>query len=347
MMKKCASCPSPNSQQMEAAVSNRTRRSRIINGIVLTALVAVAASAARAQADYPNRTIKIVVPIPPGGGANTVPRIVAEKLSSRWGQPIVIENRPGAGLNIGAQAVANAEPDGYTLLATPPAPLVPNRFLYSNLGFDPDAFVPVTILAKLPMVLVVRPNLPVSTLQQLIVFAKANPDKLTFASSGSGTTSHLGAEMLKAKAGIRLTHVPYKGLTPALTDVVAGHVDMMLHDFGSTFPLIRDGKLKALGVGSEGRNHELPDVPAISEIYADFVATTWYAIVAPPKTSTEIAVKLSRAVAETLLLPDVVRRLHDLSMTPVGSSPAETALFLKQETERMRELIAAARIKPE
>lgn len=328
-------------------MSNQTSGSGTWRRIVMAALFAAAPGVVLAQADYPNRAIKIIVPVPPGGGANMVPRIVAEKLAARWGQPVIIENRPGAGMNIGAQAVASAAPDGYTLLATPPAPLVTNQFLYSTLGFDPGAFVPVTVLAKLPMVLVVRSSLPISTVQELVAFARANPDKLTFASSGSGSTSHLGAEMLKARAGIRLSHVPYKGLTPALTDVVAGHVDMILHDFGSTFPHIRDGKLKALGVSSEARIPELPDLPTISEMYPGFLSTSWYAVVAPPKTSPEIAAKLSWAIAETLHLPEVARRLHDLSMTPVGSSPAETAVFLKQETERLHEVIVAAGIKLE
>lgn len=315
-------------------------------GVVSALLLATASIPAMAQGGYPTRTIKIVVPVPPGGFADTFPRLIAEKLSAKWRLPIIVENRPGAGLNVAAEAVAKSEPDAYTLLATPPGPLATNRFIYSGLGYDPDAFVPVTILASGPLVLVVRSSLPVSSLQELIAYAKANPDKLNFASSGVGSPPHLAMEMLKAKTGIRVVHVPYKGLTPALTDVVAGHVDIMFHDPASTLPQIRAGRLKALGNGGASRISELPEVPAIAETVEGFSATTWYAIVAPPKTPQAIASKLSMAIADVLRLSEVARQMTDYSITPVGSTPAQTADFLKAETERWRAVIVAAGIKP-
>lgn len=189
------------------------------------------------------------MPVPPGGFADALPRLVADQLKSYWHQPVLIENRPGAALNIGAEAVAKAEPDGYTLLATPAGPLVTNRFLFRKLSFDPDAFVPITVLAKGPFLLLARRNLPVSSLSDLIAYAKANPGKLTFASSGKGSPPHLAMELFQSKAGIRLLHVPYKGLSPALADLIGGHVDLMFHDLPSALPQFKAGTLKVLGAG--------------------------------------------------------------------------------------------------
>jgi tripartite-type tricarboxylate transporter receptor subunit TctC len=302
---------------------------------------------ALAQDSYPNRPIKIVVPLTPGGAADIVPRIVADKLTANWGQPVMIENRPGAGHNIGAEAVAKAEPDGYTLLATPPGPLVTNQLLYAKLPFDPAAFVPVTILTRGQIVLIVSPKLSVSTLGELVTFAKANPGKLTYASPGIGTSPHLTGEMLKAAAGIQTTHVPYRGLGPAVTDLLAGHVDMMFDNLGNSLPHVKAGKLRALGVAGENRIPELPDVPAINETYPGFVSTSWFAVVAPPKTPPEIAAKLSKAIGEILKLPELAEKLRDMSAIPVGSSPSETASFIKQDAERWRNVFHSAGIKAE
>jgi tripartite-type tricarboxylate transporter receptor subunit TctC len=315
--------------------------------IAAVALLATATVGAVAQGQYPNRPIKIIVPLPPGATADTLPRIVAEKLTIKWGQPVIIENRPGAASNLGAEAAAKADPDGYTLLATPPGPLVVNQSLYAKLPFDPDAFVPVTVIAALPYVLVANPKLRFSTVTDLIAFAKANPDKLNYGSAGIGSPPQLAMEWLKTLAGIRLTHVPYKGSAPALTDLLAGHVDVMFDNIGNPLHLIRDGKVRALGVGSEKRYPALPDTPAIAETFPGYVVTTWFAIVAPPKTPSEIAAKLSAAIVDILQSPDVVHRLHELSATPVGGSPADTAALIKTETERWRKIVQAAGIKPE
>ena len=315
--------------------------------VLAAALSVVAAGDARAQADYPNRTIKIIVPIPPGAAADTLPRIVAEKLSAKWGQPVIIENRPGAALNIGAEAAARAEPDGYTRLASPPPPLAINQSLYPRLNFDPNAFVPITVMASLPNVLMVHPKIPVANLRELIAHAKANPDKLTYASSGNGSTPHLTMELLKSVAGIRLVHVPYRGLAPALTDLTAGHVDMMFDNLGHALNPVRNGTLKGLGIGSEKRIAALPDVPALAETFPGFVSVTWFAMVAPPRTPPEIAAKLSGAIAEALKQPDVAARIQAMSITPVGSTPSQTAAFIKDERERWHKVIVAAGIKPD
>ena len=257
--------------------------------------------------------------------ADTLPRIIAEKLSAQWGQPVIIENRPGAALNLGAEVVAKASPDGYTLLATPQGPLVISQSFFPKLGFDPSAFVPVSIYAELPYLVVVNPKVPASTLQELIAYAKANPGKVNYASSGVGSSLHLTIEMLAGTAGIRVVHVPYQGAAPALNDVIAGHVEMMIDNLGNSLPLAREGKLKVFAVTGATRIPELPDVPAVAELYAGFFSTGWYAVVAPPKTPETIATKLSRAIAETLKLPDIVKRFRDLAITPTGTTSGRSS----------------------
>jgi tripartite-type tricarboxylate transporter receptor subunit TctC len=324
----------------------RASRASVKIALATTLLLAAMLSAA-AQADFPNRPIKIIVPLPPGATADTLPRIIGEKLTARWGQPVIIENRPGAAQNLGAEAVARAEPDGYTLLATPQGPLTVSPSMFAKLSFDATAFVPVTVIAQLPYVLVAHPKAPFSTLNEMIAFAKANPDKLNYGSPGSGSSTHLSMEWLKTLADIRLTHVPYKGAAPALTDLLAGHIEMMFDNLGNPLQFIRDGRLRALAVASATRIPELPEVPAIAETFPGFVSTSWFAIVAPPRTPPEIATKLQVAVADILHMPDVAHRLQQLPAKPVGSTPAETAALIKEETARWRKIIEAAGIKPE
>lgn len=318
---------------------------RTMRQLVAAACLAAASTGAVAQDNYPSRIIRIIVPVPPGTAPDILPRMIADKLAARWNEPVVVENRPGGALNIGAEAVAKAEPDGYTLLATPPPPLVINQSLYRNLAFDPNAFVPVTVMAATPNVLVANPGVGFSTVPGLVAFAKANPGKLTYASSGVGSTPHLAMELLKIQAGIEIVHVPYKGLVP--TDLLAGHVDLMFNNLGNTLPHIRSGALKVLAVGSEKRLAVLPDVPAVAEILPGFVSTIWFAVVAPPRSSPAIAAKLSAAIAEILRIPDVGKRLQDLTLTPVGSTPAETAAFIHEERNRWRQVIVSAGIKPD
>jgi tripartite-type tricarboxylate transporter receptor subunit TctC len=309
--------------------------------LIAAALLVACSATIVAQEDYPNRTIKFIVPLAAGGVADIVPRLVAEKLSARWDQPVIIENRPGAGHNIGADAVAKADPDGYTLLATPPGPLVTSQLLYAKLPFDPGAFVPITIMTTGHIVLIVNPKVPAANLRELIAYAKANPGKLTYASPGAGTSPHLTGEMLNALAGIQTTHVPYKGLGPAVTDMLAGHIDMMFDNLGNSLPHIRSGKLRVLGVAGDTRIAELPDVPAIAETYPGFLSTSWLALVAPPRTPPAIAAKLSLTIAEVLREPDLAKRLRDLSFAPVGSTPPETAAFIKQEAAHWRKAIGS------
>ncbi len=318
---------------------------RVSVALVATLLLAFGAGPAAAQADFPNRTLRIIVPIPAGAAADTLPRIVAERLSAKWGQPVVIENRVGGALNIGAEAASRAEPDGYTLLATPPPPLSVNQSLYSKLGYDPAAFVPITVMASLPNVLMVHPSVPAATLGELIAHAKANPGKLTYGSAGAGSTPHLSMELFSSLAGIKMVHVPYKGLAPALTDLFAGHIHMMFDNLGNALNPVREGKLKGLAIGSEKRIAALPAVPAMAETFPGFVSVTWFAIVAPPKTPPALAQRISEAVREVLREPAIAKRIEAMSLTPVGSTPEETAAFIAAERARWGKVIADAGIK--
>ena len=309
-------------------------------------LLGILFSATAVAQEWPSKAVRIIVPFPPGGSADLMPRIVGEKLAAKWGQPVVIENRPGAAGNIGAEAVFRAEPDGYTLLSAPPPPLVINRLLYSKLSYDSTQFVPVTVIGAIPNVLLVHPKTGVSSVAELIELAKKNPGKLNYASQGGGTTSHLTAELFKAMAGdLQITHIPYKGTAPALADLLAGQVEMMCDNLGVSLPHVRSGKLKALGVGSPKRVASLPDVPALGESLPGFVAVAWFGIVAPPRTSPAIAEKVFAGVAEALRQPDVLKRLADLSAEPMGLSPAETASFMRQETDRWSAVIRSAGVK--
>jgi len=302
--------------------------------------------------EWPQKPVRIVVPFPAGGAADLVPRSVADKLSAQWGQPVIVDNRPGAAGNIGADQVFKSEPDGYTLLSAPPPPLVINRLLYPSLPYDATQFVPVSVIAAIPNVLLVNPKVGARSVAELIAIAKANPGKLNYASQGSGTTSHLTAELFKSMAGgaegpLRITHVPYKGSAPALADLVGGQVDMMCDNLGVSLPQVKAGKLAALAVASPRRSPALPDVPTLAETLPGFEAVTWFGIVAPPKTSPAIAEKVSAGVREALKGADVRKRLQDLSAEPMGLTPAETAAFMKQESERWDRVIRSAGVKLE
>jgi tripartite-type tricarboxylate transporter receptor subunit TctC len=315
--------------------------------VLATAMLAILPSAALAQADYPNRAIKFVVPVPPGNMLDAMPRIVGEKLTARWGHPVIVENKPGAASNLGSEAVFKSPPDGYTLLVSPPGPLAVSQHVYTKLAFDPTQFVPVTVLVRFPFVLIANPKFPVANLQELVARAKANPNKVTFASPGVSSTPHLMMERLSRAAGIRFVHVPYQGMTPALSDLLGGHIDVMFDTPGNILGQVREGKVKALAVTSQKRLSGYPAIPAIADTYPDVVHEDWFAVAAPPKTPPEIAAKLSQAIAETLKLPDVAKRISDVSFVAVGASPAETAALIKSESEKFRKVIREAGIKIE
>jgi len=293
--------------------------------------------------EWPVKAVRIVVPFPPGGSADLLPRIVGEKLAERWGQPVIIDNRPGAAGNIGADVVFRSEADGYTLMSAPPPPLVINRLLYPKLSYDSTQFVPMSVIAAIPNVLLVHPKHDVRTVQEFIALVKANPGRFNYASQGNGSTSHLTAELFKSMAGgLQIAHVPYKGTAPALADLLAGQVDMMCDNLGVSLPHVRAGKLKALAVTSKT---SFMGIPAMAETLPGFEAQAWYGIVGPPKTSNVIAEKVGASVKEVLKMPDVQKRLAELSAEPMGLGPAETAAFMKQETERWSAVIRSAGVR--
>jgi tripartite-type tricarboxylate transporter receptor subunit TctC len=308
---------------------------------VAVLLMLTAATRAEEAAAYPDRPVRFIAPVTPGGGVDTLARIVAEVLQNAWGQPVVVENRSGAGGNIGAEAVYRAEPDGYTLLFTPDGVLVINKMIYPKLDFDPDRFAPVSVVADSGSVLIVNPKIAATDVQQLIDFAKAHPGVLTYASPGYGTGSYLTAEMFKSMAGVDITHVPYKGTTPALTDVLGGQVSLMFGELGSVLPYIQAGKVRALAVTGEKRIAALPGVPTVAETLAGFVATPWNGIVAPPGTPAALADKISVTLAGELKKPDIAERLTDRNFQPVGTTPEQMSLIVKHETERWGRVISA------
>jgi tripartite-type tricarboxylate transporter receptor subunit TctC len=306
--------------------------------------VVLAASVTHAQ-DYPARVVKMIVPFPAGGTADVLPRILAEWLSRKWGQSVIIENHTGAGGNIGAELVAKADPDGYTLLASPPPPLVINQNLYPHLEFDPLQFVPIIVMARVPNALVVNPDkIAANSIKDFIAYVQANPGKVTDATQGNGTTSQLTSEMFQMMAHAKLQNVPYRGSAPALNDLVAGSVDCMFDNLGVSLQLVKAGKLKLIAVASRQRMANLPDVPAMAESLPGFESVTWYAVVAPPRTPAAVVNKVNAGINQALHDSEVQKRLAELSAEAVGGTPQETADYLKQESARWKNVITAAHV---
>jgi tripartite-type tricarboxylate transporter receptor subunit TctC len=331
---------------MVPRLRNRTTRNIApLTAVLGMALGCVVATPSLAQ-DYPTRPVKIVVPFPAGGTADVMPRIFADWLSRKWAQPVIVENRAGAGGNIGAEVVSKSDPDGYTLLSAPPPPLVINHNLYPKLGFDPTEFVPIVIMGRVPNALVVNPDkVKASSVAEVIAYAKANPGKLTSATQGIGTTSHLTSEMFQMMAGVQVQHVPYRGTAPALQDLVGGTVDVMFDNLGVSLPLVRAGKLKLLAVATSKRMGALPEVPTMAETLPGFESAAWFAIVAPPKTPQAIAEKINADANEALRDPAVAKRLAELSAEPIGGTTQATAAYMREEIERWRQIIKNANVK--
>lgn len=316
--------------------------------IALAAIAMLAAlNAVRADdaSSYPSQNIKIIVPFPAGGTADTLPRLVADKLRQKWNQTIIIENRSGAGGNIGAEAVATSTPDGYTLLASPPGPIAINQTLYKKLSFKPEDLMPVTLIGTAPNVLDVRPDFPAKTVKELIDYAKANPGKVSFASQGNGSTSHLTAILFEKLTGIRMVHVPYRGTTPALQDIMGNTVDMFFDNLGSSMSLHVGKKLRILAVCGPERAPRLPDVPTVREAgVPGFVSVTWFALMAPKGTPEAVVAKLNAAVTEILKEPDIQAQFAKLGVQPAPMSIPETAKFIGEERVRWGDIIKSANV---
>ncbi|MFO1163245.1 MAG: tripartite tricarboxylate transporter substrate binding protein [Reyranellaceae bacterium] len=312
---------------------------------MLAAALLLLAGPAFAQGAFPTKPVRIVVPFPAGGSADLLCRIVGDKLSAAWGQPVLIDNRAGAGGNVGAEIVYRADPDGYTLLCSPPGPLSINHNLYRTLPYDWTKLVPITVLALVPNVIMVRPDLPAATVQELIAYAKANPGKVTYASQGNGSTSHLSAQRFATMSGLELVHIPYKGEGPALVDIVAGRVDLFFGNVSAALRFERSRQLRFLGVASRTRSPVAPDTPTTAEAgLSDLVSTAWFALVAPPGTSDAIVQKINADAVAALKLPDVRSRFLEQGAEPQGGSTADTVAFIKDEEASWRSVIRSANV---
>jgi tripartite-type tricarboxylate transporter receptor subunit TctC len=313
--------------------------------LVAAVLALGAATGARAQDAYPTHVVKIVLPVLPGSTTDILARLVAKELQEKWGKPVIVENMPGAAMNLGSEYVARAAPDGYTLLLCPPSPLAIQQLLYHHLRYDPTQFVPVALLAKIANVLDARPNFPVNDVKGLIAYGKANPGKLTYASQGVGSTAQLSGAELEVLGGIKMVHVPYHGAQPALTDVMAGNVDLFFDTLATSTPLYRAGKVKLLGVASPERSSIIPDVPTIAEQgLPGFRSITWFAIAGPPGLPAALAEKINRDTDAVLQQPAIVQKLRAIQLDPMEGSIADAKKFIGEETQLWGRVIRESHI---
>jgi tripartite-type tricarboxylate transporter receptor subunit TctC len=294
---------------------------------------------------YPTRSVRIIVPVAPGGALDILARLIGQWLAERLGQPFVSENRPGAGTNIGIEAVVRAPADGYTLLLIPQS-VTTNATLYENLPFNfIRDIVPIAMISRLPLAMEVSPSVPASTVPEFIAYAKSNPGKISMASGGSGSASHVGGELFKMMTGIDMIHVPYRGGAPALTDLIGGQVQVYFSPLPESIETIRAGKIRALAVTTAVRSEALPDVPTVASFVPGFEASTWQGIGAPKNTPAEIVDRLNKEINAALANPGIKARLADLGSVPMPMSPAEFENLIVAETEKWDNLIRAANIK--
>jgi len=298
------------------------------------------APAAWAQADWPSRPVRIVVPFAPGGTTDLTARIVAEQLTQALKQNFIVENKAGAGGNVGANEVAKAAPDGYTFLMGTPGTQAINQFLYPKMPYDTAKdLVPVSFVVRVPNVLMVNPQLPAKNIKELITLLKAQPGKLSYGTPGNGSTGHLSTELFKTQAGVFVTHIPYRGSGPMLQDLVAGQVQMSIDNMPSALPLIQSGKLVALGVTSAQPVPQLPGVPPIASVLPGYEAEAWFVLVAPAGTPQPIIDKLSAEVDRILKRPEVAERFAKLGATPVGGTPRQLGDFIAAETRKWQKVV--------
>jgi tripartite-type tricarboxylate transporter receptor subunit TctC len=315
-------------------------------GLLCAALTTIATPAAPQQ--YPVRPIRLIVPSTPGGSVDTLARSIGPRLSERWGQQVIVENRAGAGGAIAAETTAKSPPDGYTLMLGTIASLAANLSLQKKLPYDPVRdFAPVTLVATQNLMLLIHPSVPAKSVKELVRFAKAQPGKLTFGSAGNGTGSHLSGELFKQLAGIDIVHIPYKGVAPGLVDLIAGQISINIPSILSALPHAQSGRARALAVTGSTRTRAAPELPTMQEAgIKGYESMTWYGIVAPIGTPPEIVTKLSTEVAAILKQPDTHERLSREGADPVGSSPQEFGRFMQSEIEKWRKVIRAAGIQP-
>jgi tripartite-type tricarboxylate transporter receptor subunit TctC len=312
---------------------------------ILSMIVAPGSNTALAQDSYPTKPVKLLVPYPAGGSNDVLARIVADKLQAKWGQPVIVENRSGGSGNIGAALVAQAEPDGYTLLVSATPPIATNQSLYKQLNYKADEFVPITNFGSATNLVIVRKGLPVNSVKELIAHAKANPGKLIYGSQGVGNTPHLTANMFMTMTGTSMVHVPYRGETLVYQDMLGERVDVFFGNMAGARVFYLDGKLKVLAVLDKARAAAMPDVPTSAEAgLPDLRSGVFYAMVGPPKLRPELRDQIAKATIEVLKMPDVQQRFRALNVEPDGSTPAETEAFIKDEVRRWGEVIRANNI---
>ncbi|MFC6284057.1 MULTISPECIES: Bug family tripartite tricarboxylate transporter substrate binding protein [Polaromonas] len=318
-------------------------------GVLALCLSAAFASPLSWAQDFPIKPIRIVVPLPPGGSNDVLARLLGQKMSESFGQPVIVENKPGAAGNIASEFMARAEPDGYYIAVAPNQTVAVNPVLYPKLPFDVNRdLTGITMMGRVPMVLVVSPaRVQATTVAELIALAKANPEKLSYASAGSGSPQHMAAEVFKSMTGTRITQIPYKGSAPALVDVLGGTVDVMFCPLNSALPHIRSGKLRALGTTGTKRVDLLPNVPTIAETIPNYESDIWIGMVAPAKTPPAIINKLNAELRRSLALPDVQGKLAEQGIYAETSTPAEFTRLIATDQKRWAEVIKAANIKPE
>jgi len=310
-----------------------------------TALAAPALMQHAHAQTYPSRVVRLVCPFPPGGAVDAAARILANRMSEMWGHQMIIENKPGAGGNIAALGVLNAEPDGYTVYICSIGHAI-NQFIYASIGYNPVTdFAPVTLMCVYPNIMAVSNSSPDHSVPEFIARAKANHGKMTYASSGVGTSLHLSGELFKRLAGVDLTHIPYRGAGPALTDLIPGRVDAIFSNFPSTLPYVQQGQLRGLAVTTAKRQPEVPDLPSIAEFVPGYDVSSWFALFVSAKTPPELVARLNADAVAALNTPTVKQRYAQLGATVVGSTPAELGAHLKAEMERWGPVIKAAGIK--
>jgi tripartite-type tricarboxylate transporter receptor subunit TctC len=321
---------------------------RLLNALLLALSVAMPA-AVLAQGAYPTKPIRLIVPFPAGGTTDILARSTANELSKSLGQPVIVENRAGAGGNIGADAVAKSAPDGYTLLMGTVGTHGINSGLYAKMPYDAvKDFAPVTIVAAVPNMLVVHPSVPAKTVKELIDYAKANPGKVTFASSGAGTSIHLSGELFKTMAGVDILHIPYKGSSPALTDLAGGQVNIMFDNMPSALPLVKGGRLRALAVTTLKRSPAMPDLPTLSEAgLPGFDASSWFAVLAPAGTPRDIVNKLNASIVKSLGAPEMKEKLASQGAEPIGNTPEQFAAHIQSELVKWARVIKESGAKVE
>ncbi len=314
----------------------------------LVSLASLLSNPTMGQSAFPAKPVRIIVPFGPGGAADTLPRLIGQKLTELWGQTVVVENRTGAAGNIGMEAGARATPDGYTLISAPVGNLAMNPHLFSKLSFDVfKDFTPITLVASVQNVLVVNPTIAATTVPELIALAKAKPDTLTFASGGSGTQAHVGGELFKTMAGIEMTHIAYKGVGDSVRDLLGGQVSMIFAQVPAVMPHIQSGKLRALGVANAKRIPVLPNVPTIAETpgLSGFEAVSWYALIGPAGLPREVVTKIQSDVAKVLHQPDVREKLLAIGADPVGSTPEQLLTAMRVDFDRYGSIIRKVGIK--